>query len=100
MTEREGAVWEETATQFGNAIYWALEGGGAYSERMPEAEAEDRTRRYVEAFFGDTPEDRLHAFGLDPAFSSWFHGLYWDFAYVLVNRAENWLALVCATDVD
>ncbi len=95
-----GGVWPEALEQFGKAIYLAIQGGGAYSEQLRDVYAEEKTKQYLHALAGECEADGLRCFGLDPAFSSWFYGVHWDFAYAIVNRLERWLMLVCATDTD
>ncbi len=97
----EGRVWGETIQKFGDAIYMALSQGGAYSkEKLDNGDAKKLTASYIEALFGESAESSLYFFGLDIGFSCWFFGVYWDFAYAVVNVHEHWLALILATDTD
>ena len=98
---RGGKVWSETLQRFGNAIFLALSQGGAYSQKpLGGDKAREIVTNYIAAMFEDSPENSLFFFGLDPGFSSWFRGVYWDVAYTIFNTHENWLALILATDTD
>ena len=96
---RQSGFWKESVQRFGDTVCWALQQGGAYSEPMPHLEAATLTEWYLDALFGETPEDRLFIYGLDPGFSCWFYQIC-DLAYVIINLHEDWVALLLATEVD
>ena len=67
---------------------------------MPPRRSAALTKSYLDALFGETPEDGLFIYRLDPGFSCWFYQTYWDLAYAVINTHEKWLALLLATDTD
>jgi hypothetical protein len=94
----EERCWPETAQQFGDAVYRALESGGPSGEGLDSAEAREMTEAYLEALFDEAGEDSLLFFGLDPGFSCWFCDGEWDIAYAVINFHEGWFGLFLATD--
>jgi hypothetical protein len=90
--------WPETAQQFGDAVYRALESGGPSGEGLDSDEAAEMTESYLAAVFGDAEEDALLFFGLDSGFSCWFCDGEWDIAYAVINFHEGWFGLFLATD--
>jgi hypothetical protein len=95
----DGGAWPETPAQFANGIFGALRDGGFYTTGLPTEVAEEMTRRYLEAFFGPAGEEDLLICGCDLRFSVWFFGDC-DFAFLVYNHADQYFAIVLATDTD
>ncbi len=95
----EQGIERVPAQTLAHSIYVALQ-GGAYSEGLPPARAEELTRSFMDALLGYSPPESRAVFALDPGFSSFFERVHWDLAYLVVNLHESWALLLCATDCD
>lgn len=85
--------------EFEGALTHALMSGGAYRGKVPEEEARDLARRFVEGCFG---EHRLGVmvFAVSGAWTRWFHDVAWDGSFICFDRAGlNWTCLFY-TDTD
>jgi len=94
-----GGVVPVSLQVFGNSIFSVLQ-GGAYTEGAPKEQAASLTRSFLEALFAFTPPELAAFFALDPGFSSYFCGTFWDIAFLVINAHEYWALLLCATDMD
>lgn len=94
----EERIWEESAQQFGDAVFRALRDGGVLGDGLADDHAERLTREYLDALFEGSSREDIYLFGLDPGFSCWFCDGEYDIAYAILNLDAGWFALFLATD--
>jgi hypothetical protein len=96
----QNGIWHENASQFLDAIYYALTDAGFGGPGVDPDTAAEMAGEYADALFDDAEPDEVWFFGLDPGFSCWFAGAGCDMAYFFVNLRESRCGLLLATDTD
>lgn len=77
-----------------------LLGGGAYERfRRGAREAKNLGGRFCEAVFQDRFEE-VDVMASWSAWSKWFFDVAWDMTFLVMDRREQRVTLLCATDTD
>jgi hypothetical protein len=94
-------VWEEGgALTLGGVLAHELVAGGAYRQfERSAAEAKTIGDGFCAALFGDRFGD-VQVYATSSRWAPWFFDVAWDRTWVLIDRRERAIAILCLTDTD